>query len=215
MDITAIEMLLLHYASGNLGPAEGLIAAAHVSLNREARRKLAEFEALGGQVMLDHTPVAVTEECLSSVLSKINAAPSEAGYTDTILNQDPLLADVPCAIKKLLLGHCATRRKWRPIAAGQSEIMLRIDSPNPCRHQLRLIRLEQGAQMRLTHRARIMMLIMAGQTLTAGKLFHTGDMILAEAHSTFPARIDITAGQDGCTVLTLTYPAAPWWRRVF
>ena len=215
MDITTIEMLLLHYASGNLGPAEGLVAAAHVSLNREARRKLAEFEALGGQVMLDHTPVAVTEQCLSAVLSKINSAPANADYSDADDKQDTLLADVPCAIKKLLLGHCATRRGWRPIAAGQSEIMLRIDSPNPCRHQLRLIRLEQGAQMRLTHRARIMMLIMAGQTVAAGKLFHTGDMIMAEAQSTFPARIDMTAGQDGCTVLALTYPAAPWWRRMF
>lgn len=73
-----MDTLLLRYAAGALDPAESFMAAALLSLNAEARKKLAAFENLCGQLMQEETPAPLSARCLEEVLIRIEAAPAPA-----------------------------------------------------------------------------------------------------------------------------------------
>jgi putative transcriptional regulator len=210
MDIFTIEMLLLHYASGTLGPAEGLIAAAHVSLNNAARRKMAQFEAVGGKIVNDLEPVAVKDDCLAAVMARISAAKDEQPCADAKTHAQHPLENVPCALKKMLMGSCNAHKDWRRTAPGQAEITLRMQS-GVCSQKLRLFRLDPGVSFTMQNRARLMIVILAG-TATGSRYVHeTGDIMVADPDSRGQAVISLVSGTAGCTILTLCYPAPRRW----
>ena len=51
------DALLMGYAAGSLPEAFNLVVATHISMCDECRAALAEYDAIGGEVMLDADPI--------------------------------------------------------------------------------------------------------------------------------------------------------------
>ncbi|MCE9508538.1 MAG: hypothetical protein K8R48_09555 [Alphaproteobacteria bacterium] len=73
--LSRIDILLLKYAAGSLGDAPSVVVVVLLSLSPAARRKVEEFEALGGQLIQEEFPAPLSVDSLEIVLTRINAPP--------------------------------------------------------------------------------------------------------------------------------------------
>lgn len=73
--MTTIDILLLRYATGSLGTPKTVIVVVLLVFNADARRKVAEYETLGGQMLQEETPTPLSDCCLETVLKTIDAPP--------------------------------------------------------------------------------------------------------------------------------------------
>lgn len=71
--------MLADYASGAASPGVALLVSAHLTHSPESRRKVEEFEALGGALLADETPVAVAPNALDAALARLDQAEEASG----------------------------------------------------------------------------------------------------------------------------------------
>lgn len=71
------EELLLAHASGAADEALSLILATHLALCPECRAKVAKMESLGGAMLSDIPPAAVSDAALQSVMARLDGTPAE------------------------------------------------------------------------------------------------------------------------------------------
>ncbi len=70
--------LLQQYAHGQLGELENMIVAAHLTLNPKARAIVAEFESIGGDILMNECePVPMEKCCVKSMLNLIDTDRSD------------------------------------------------------------------------------------------------------------------------------------------
>ncbi len=64
--------LLMGYAAGTLPEAFNLVVATHITMCDTCRAALAEYDALGGEVMMDSDPADVAEDALAATMAMID-----------------------------------------------------------------------------------------------------------------------------------------------
>lgn len=69
------EPLLLAYAAGSLPEAFSLAVATHVSMCDACRAALESHQAVGGALLDQAEPAAVSEDALTTALARIKAPP--------------------------------------------------------------------------------------------------------------------------------------------
>lgn len=113
------EELLMGYAAGTLPEAFNLVVASHISLCDTCRAALAEYEAVGGEVILQTEAVEMAEDALEATLAKIDAGP---------IIDKPAIAPRPNSIFPAPLqeyvGGDLDNLKWRKIGGGVSQLVL-------------------------------------------------------------------------------------------
>lgn len=165
------EPLLMGYAAGTLPEAFSLVVATHISMCDDCRAALAEYDAVGGEVMLDSDPVTVAEDALAATMALIEdgfgadkPAPARA---QNALFPGPLQDYVDGDIDNL---------KWRKVGGGVSQLVLKTSRDA----SVRLLRIPGGTAMPdHGHRGTELTLVLQGAFTDEHDRFGSGDVEVA------------------------------------
>ncbi|WP_322890811.1 MULTISPECIES: ChrR family anti-sigma-E factor [unclassified Yoonia] len=164
------DALLMGYAAGTLPEAFNLVVATHISMCDTCRAALAEFEAVGGEVMLDAAPVDMAEDALAAAMARIMDAPR---------TEQPKAAPAggvfPAPLRDYVKGDL-DRVKWRKIGGGVSQMVLKTEGGA----SVRLLRIPAGTAVPdHGHRGTELTLVLQGAFVDETDRFGAGDIEVA------------------------------------
>ena len=181
------------YAAGTLPEAFNLVVATHITMCDTCRAALAEYDALGGEVMMDSDPADVAEDALAATMAMIDGGtvaekPAPARMQNSVF-PGPLQDYVSGDIDSL---------KWRKVGGGVSQLVLKTSSDA----SVRLLRIPAGTAVPdHGHHGTELTLVLQGAFMDDEDRFGTGDVEIAneDMHHTPVAE----AGMD-CICLAAT-----------
>jgi len=114
--------LLIAYAAGNMPEAFSLIVATHISMCDTCRAALAAHESVGGALIEDTRPAAVTDDLLARTLASIER-PVPAPVT--LPTRKP--GKVPSVLQDYIGGDLDAIR-WKNLGGGVRQSILKTDN---------------------------------------------------------------------------------------
>lgn len=205
------DELLMEYAAGSLAEAPALVVATHLALCPACRRTVSEYEALGGALLEDLPPATLSQDCLASLLSRLdepypqNSASRSAGAPVPSRAGRPDPAGLPVLPEPLrgYAGGDVDELAWEPVAPGVDGLDLGVGTETAC---TRLMRVRAGATMpRHSHCGVELMMVLKGGVTEfhdgASDHFRRGDMAFAEADTVHGPVAD---GDEDCICIVVT-----------
>ncbi|NIY71640.1 transcriptional regulator [Marivivens donghaensis] len=186
--------LLMGYAAGTLPEAFNLVVATHISLCDECRAQLAEFEAVGGEVMMRTDAMAMNADALDIALAALTDSPEEVQIKAERAGIFPTpLADY--------VGGDVEAVRWRRVGGGVKQMILPTDSGAT----VRLLHIPAGASVPdHGHRGLELTLVLQGAFKDETDRFGTGDIEVANEE------LDHTpVAEDGLDCICLAATDAP------
>lgn len=163
--------ILMGYAAGTLPEAFNLVVATHISMCDDCRAALAEYEAVGGEVMLDADPVEVAEDALEATLAMIDSGKANAPVRP-IRKSDSVL---PGPLQDYINGDL-DKLKWRKVGGGVSQMVLKTSKDA----SVRLLRIPAGTAVPdHGHRGTELTLVLQGAFTDEEDRFGVGDVEVA------------------------------------
>ncbi|SIT87530.1 anti-ECFsigma factor, ChrR [Yoonia rosea] len=165
------EPLLMGYAAGTLPEAFNLVVATHISMCDDCRAALAEYEAVGGEVMMDTAPVDVAEDALAATLALIDSGkfadkPAPRRTKDSVF---------PGPLQDYVTGDIDSL-KWRKVGGGVSQLVLKTSKDA----SVRLLRIPAGTAVPdHGHRGTELTLVLQGAFTDEEDRFGAGDVEVA------------------------------------
>ena len=165
------EPLLIGYAAGTLPEAFSLVVATHISMCDTCRAALAEYDAVGGEVMLDAEPVEVAEDALAATLAMIDSGklaekPVPARSRNSVF---------PGPLQDYVGGDLDSL-KWRKVGGGVSQLVLKTSKDA----SVRLLRIPAGTAVPdHGHRGTELTLVLQGAFTDEEDRFGAGDVEVA------------------------------------
>lgn len=187
------EPLLIGYAAGTLPEAFNLVVATHITMCDTCRAALAEYEAVGGEVMLDAEPVEIAEDALAATLAMIDSG-TPAEKPAPVRVQGSVF---PGPLQDYISGDIDSL-KWRKVGGGVSQLVLATSDEA----SVRLLRIPAGTAVPdHGHRGTELTLVLQGAFTDEADRFGAGDVEVAneDMHHTPVAE----AGMD-CICLAAT-----------
>ncbi|MGJ8622817.1 MAG: ChrR family anti-sigma-E factor [Yoonia sp.] len=172
------EPLLMGYAAGTLPEAFNLVVATHITMCDTCRAALAEYDAVGGEVMLDSDPVDVAEDALAATLAMIDSG-------DMIVEEKPkrdARSVFPGPLQDYVKGDIDSL-KWRKVGGGVSQLVLKTSKDA----SVRLLRIPAGTKVPdHGHQGTELTLVLQGAFVDEEDRFAAGDVEVAneELHHT-------------------------------
>ncbi len=112
------ESLLMGYAAGTLPEAFDLVVATHVSMCDDCRAAVAEYDAVGGEVMLDMPPMDIDVDALAATFAMIDkSAPVPKP-------RQKARGVFPAPLQDYVAGDLSAV-KWRKVGGGVSQMVLK------------------------------------------------------------------------------------------
>lgn len=193
------DELLMSYAAGGLDEAMSLVVASHLTLSPESRTRVAEYEALGGAVIEEIEPVAVSKTALDSVLARLDEEETEALQpAETSPGESARDGHSLPAPLRRYVGPDIEKLRWKRLMPGVREAEFAIDGGA----RARLMRIESGVAVpKHSHRGREATLVLEGAYRDATGLYDRGKLQLADAELDHqPA----ATGEEACLCLVVT-----------
>lgn len=164
------DALLMGYSAGTLPEGFSLVVATHISLCDECRARMHEFDAVGGAVVDDETPVDVSADSFAATLeliAKDDAPQHEATPARTGLFPTPLQDYV---------GGDLSSVKWRKVGGGVRQAILKTDKSA----SVRLLHIPAGVAVPdHGHRGTELTLVLQGAFVDETDRFAVGDIEVA------------------------------------
>ncbi|EPX83368.1 ChrR family anti-sigma-E factor [Salipiger mucosus] len=186
--------LVMGYSAGTLPEAVNLIVATHVSLCDDCRAAVEACDALGGAMVESSDTVAVSDDCLESVLGMIRTEeaparePARGAPRSSVLPQP--LADY--------VGGGLDDIKWRPVGMGVKQAIL----PTSSEASARLLYIPAGMAMPdHGHRGMELTLVLQGAFEDEDGHFARGDIEIATDEIEHTPVADIS---EDCICLAVT-----------
>ncbi len=200
----ALDMLLMRHAAGKLDPHESLLVNAAMALNDTIRNRIAQYEALGAQLICEQQ-AQVEHTCLERVMARIqNPAPEASPCADKSKPCPPSPdTHIPEVVHGMISAVCAQKQKqWSRATHGIMRIDLRVIEPTPTQKFLKLMKMApKFATPKHSHSGTEITLILHGGYEDEFGTWKKGDIVILTdprfAHQP-------VAGDDGCVCLTLT-----------
>ncbi len=194
------EDILLDYASGSLPEGLSLAIATHASFSRETRELIDCLDAVGGVLLADCAGESVSDDCLTGLLDRLDAANfnddgtaaqaasadrarAETGGAETgrALSDDPML---PSPLRHYVPGRLDDL-PWRRIAGGVSVYELELSAPTDGESdeicKARLLRIDSGVQVpRHSHEGEEYTVVLAGGFHDGGEDYRVGDIAVSD-----------------------------------
>lgn len=165
------EPLLMGYAAGTLPEAFNLVVATHISMCDTCRAALAEYEAVGGEVMMDAAPVDVAEDALAATLALIDKTPAPK-----VTAPKPSVGGVLPGPLRDYVGGDLSDIKWRKVGGGVSQMVLNTSKDA----SVRLLHIPAGTAVPdHGHRGMELTLVLQGAFVDETDRFGTGDVEVA------------------------------------
>lgn len=133
------DALLMGYSAGTLPEAFNVVIATHISMCDTCRAALAEYDAVGGEVMMSGDTVELAEDSLQATLALIA---DNAFRQEEEMRADAIASDVPTPLQDYVGGDLSNV-KWRKIGGGVSQMVL----PTSKDASVRLLKIPGGAAM--------------------------------------------------------------------
>lgn len=170
------EELLIGYSAGSLPEAFNVVVASHISMCDECRAALAEYDALGGEVLAKGEATALAEDSLEATLAKINGLAAPA-----VVPTHALTGGIfPAPLREYVSGDLDAV-KWRKVGGGVSQMILKT-SPSAT---VRLLKIPAGATMPdHGHKGTELTLVLQGAFADDQDYFATGDVEVANEDMT-------------------------------
>lgn len=124
---------VLRYANGTLPEAPAIVVATHLSFCPDCRVRMQTYEMLGGSVLEEVAPSALSADALSVTLAKLDAdAVSNAGKTDASASagKGDITASAGAAVRTNGVGVNAQALEPR----HRPDLPSGMDWPQPLRH---------------------------------------------------------------------------------
>lgn len=193
-ELDEAERLLFGYAAGILDEAMQLMAAAYAAVNEQAQETLYYWQSVGGVLMEELNPTAVSSSCLEKLMARLDA--EDCDKTDCGC---PALAMLPAPLRAYL-GDCAVEElKWRKFISGIDYVP--VVKPRRAPTRAELMRMHPGIQTPMhRHTGREYTLVLYGGITDGDMQFHRGDLTIrhkGEQHK--PA----SCPEQGCVALTV------------
>ncbi len=102
------DALLMAYSAGTLPEAFSLAIATHISMCDECRATLESFDAVGGQVMEDQSPVTMNDDAFAKTMAKVGK--------QSIQRPKPA-NDIPSVLAGYI-GGALDDVEWRTLGGG-------------------------------------------------------------------------------------------------
>jgi putative transcriptional regulator len=165
--------LIVDYATGVAGEGTALAVAAHASLCSACGTQIRNIEAIGGALLDDIEPEAVSDDLLAKLMNRLDeevppaSTPAVADAETREVIPRPLLPYVGTSLDKL---------RWRSIGRLFQEARLPLASKNV---KASLMKLRPGSLMpRHTHRGQELTLVLAGGYRDGDEQFLRGDFCI-------------------------------------
>jgi putative transcriptional regulator len=115
------DATIMAYAAGAVTEGFSLVLAAHMELCPHCRRRMAEASAVGGELLSEMQPVAMSESGFDKIWSRIESDPVEALPE----SQTPVSKDgIPGILTTYLAGDLETLQ-WRNLVPGIHQYFLK------------------------------------------------------------------------------------------
>lgn len=174
--------LLADYACGVASPGVSLIVAAHLTQAPESRRRLADFERIGGVLLREQEPEAVTDSSWDRVMARIDQTPPSEAVNIEATMQACTQQQAPSPLPKPVLDHIGMgfdEIPWKFLLPGVAS----YDATTEQDEQIMLLRARPGARVpKHTHKGVEMTLVMQGALADDGVVYRKGDLAVNDEH---------------------------------
>ena len=197
------EDLLLDYASGALPEPVSVLVATLLALRPDLRRTVTEMEAVGGYLLEEIEPAALSDDAFDAVLARIETAglPVEAAANDdgAVSTSDAeTIAAVPEPLRSYL-GAPLSGLAWRRRGPGIEEYRLPVTDT---RFEMSVLRLGPGRSVPSHgHEGSELTLVLDGAFSDAAGRYARGDLAVNGEEDQHAPMAD---PQDGCLCLAIT-----------
>ncbi len=166
------DALLMAYSAGSLPEGFNLVVATHISLCDECRARMHEFDAVGGAVVADEAPVALSEDSFEATLALI-AREQEAQPEPAPARKSEGIFPTPL---QDYVGGDLDAVKWRKVGGGVRQAILKADKSA----SVRLLHIPAGVAVPdHGHRGTELTLVLQGAFRDETDRFGTGDIEVA------------------------------------
>lgn len=172
--------MLLEYAAGSLPKGASLVVAAHLQMCAECRAQYRAMNTLGGSILENCAPQAVSDETFERLMGRIDQDPAAAPRQKTVPKRaktpEPMLADAPPVVHKLLEKNPPI--KWKSIAPALKMCRLKTGQD---RYEVSFHRLSCGGKVaEHDHRGSELTLVLYGSFSDSEGVYGPGDFLLRE-----------------------------------
>ncbi|MEM6903128.1 MAG: ChrR family anti-sigma-E factor [Pseudomonadota bacterium] len=192
------DLLLMDYATGALGEAESLVIATHAALCPLCRRKIAEFEAVGGAALGQLEAAQMGDDALAGVMARLDKSldasmrdgqptaagdPSSqsSGAQSSGAQSSEAIGDM--SIPQPLRGYLKAALEdlpWQNVLRGMDEVSLQVGSNDMVR--TKMMRIQPGAAMpQHTHEGAELTLVLKGAFADERGHFQRGDLAFTDS----------------------------------
>ena len=205
----SVDDLLLAHAAGRLPEPVGLVVATHLALSPERQSVYREYEALGGAMLEDLRPAALSAGAFDRLLSRLDgegdaiqvaAKPSPRatkGLAGKKAKRSAVDSSIPAPLRDYVDGHLDDL-PWKHYGAV-SEASLPLDETT---YRVRLIVLKAGRSVpKHTHDGQEITVVLKGAFNDGIGRYGRGDISIADAHVDHQPMAE--ANED-CLCLTVT-----------
>lgn len=201
------DELMLGYASGALPEPIALVVAAQAALCPETAREIRRLEGVGGALLHQMEPAALTSGALDRALATIDAAPGDRlavgapPQSAAVAATPETRALLPAPVWPYIKGDLKNLA-WRQRSAAIETAELVVDA---AKRSAFLLRVKGGhAVPRHTHRGLELTLVLAGSYCDAANCFARGDLQVADP--TIDHQPTAGAGEDCICLVALEAP---------
>jgi putative transcriptional regulator len=173
------DALLIGYSAGTLPEAFNLVVATHISLCDECRSRMHAFDAVGGAVMQEASPVRMSAGSFDAVMARIandnSPVRPERAHSDAGSLPRRSEAVFPAPLRDYVGGDLSAV-KWRRIGGGVSQAVLKTSSEAT----VRLLKIPGGVAVPdHGHRGIELTLVLQGAFRDETDRFNAGDIEVA------------------------------------
>lgn len=148
------DATLVARASGAMSEGMSLLIDSHLHWCKDCQERAWQAEQIGGQLLDQLAPVALSEESLSSVLARLDDDAPVASFKPRVAGSD----EVPEPLAQLI-GNDLDALPWRGMGIGVQQFDLNLGSSGACR----LLRIKPGVSVpHHTHKGNELTMILRG-----------------------------------------------------
>jgi putative transcriptional regulator len=177
---------IARFAAGRLEAGASIVIAVHVASCPECRRRVRQFEAVGGALIEDLAPAAMEMDAFAATLARIDAEAPDAGARARVTPRSaPVLGGIvlPEELAGCRIGP------WRWLAPGFRMSRIRV----PGEPQANLLLLRIGPNRRMPdhgHTGRELTQVLSGSYTDASGRYGAGDLAEEDSDSAHQPMVD-------------------------